>query len=246
MFKQKIASLSVSLALGFSLAGVVGTAHAADKQLKSIGITVGSLGNPYFVAIVKGAEARAKQISPAASVTAVSADYDMSKQFTQIDNFIAAHVDMILLNATDPRALEPAVKKARAAGIVVVAVDVAAAGADATVQTNNIQAGQLSCEYIVKNLNGKGNVVIENGPPVSAVLDRVTGCKSVFAKNPGIKVLSDDQDGKGSRDGGMAAMQGYLTRFPKIDAYSRSMIRKRWAATWRRSNCTGRTSSSRP
>jgi ribose transport system substrate-binding protein len=215
MLKQKIASLSIAVALGFSLTAPV---HAADKQLKSIGITVGSLGNPYFVTIVKGAEAKAKQINPGANVTAVSADYDMSKQFTQIDNFIAAHVDMILLNAADPKAIEPAVKKARAAGIVVIAVDVAAAGADATVQTNNVQAGELSCGFIVKKLNGKGNVVIENGPPVSAVLDRVKGCKSVLAKSPDIKILSDDQDAKGSREGGMAAMQGYLTRFPKVDA----------------------------
>ena len=215
MLKQKIAAVSIAVALGISLTV---PAHAADKQLKSIGITVGSLGNPYFVTIVKGAEAKAKQINPAANVTAVSADYDMSKQFTQIDNFIAAHVDMILLNAADPKAIEPAVKKARAAGIVVVAVDVAAAGADATVQTNNVQAGELSCGFIAKKLNGKGNVVIENGPPVSAVLDRVKGCKSVLAKSPDIKILSDDQDAKGSREGGMAAMQGYLTRFPKVDA----------------------------
>jgi ribose transport system substrate-binding protein len=215
MFKQKIAVVSIAVALGFSLAA---PAQAADKQLKSIGITVGSLGNPYFVTIVKGAEAKAKQINPAATVTAVSADYDMSKQFTQIDNFIAAHVDLILLNAADPKAIEPAVKKARAAGIVVIAVDVAAAGADATVQTNNVQAGELSCGFITKKLNGKGNVVIENGPPVSAVLDRVKGCKSVLAKSPDIKILSDDQDAKGSREGGMAAMQGYLTRFQKVDA----------------------------
>jgi len=215
MLKQKIAAVSIAVALGISLTA---PAHAADKQLKSIGITVGSLGNPYFVTIVKGAEAKAKQINPGANVTAVSADYDMSKQFTQIDNFIAAHVDMILLNAADPKAIEPAVKKARAAGIVVVAVDVAAAGADATVQTNNVQAGELSCGFIAKKLNGKGNVVIENGPPVSAVLDRVKGCKSVLAKSPDIKILSDDQDAKGSREGGMAAMQGYLTRFPKVDA----------------------------
>ena len=205
---------SVALALGFTLSL---SAHAADKQLKSVGITVGSLGNPYFVTITKGAEAKAKQINPGVKVTAVSADYDMNKQFTQIDNFISAHVDLILLNAADPKAIEPAVKKARAAGIVVIAVDVAAAGADATVQTNNVQAGELSCDFIAKKLKGKGNVIIENGPPVSAVVDRVKGCKSVFAKEPGIKILSDDQDAKGSREGGMNAMQGYLTRFPKID-----------------------------
>lgn len=214
MFMKKAVRAAAVLAFGVALQG----AHAADKPLKSIGITVGSLGNPYFVTIVQGAEAKAKQINPAAKVTAVSADYDLNKQFTQIDNFISAHVDMILLNAADPKAIEPAVKKAEAAGIVVVAVDVTAAGADATVQTDNVKAGALSCEYIAKKLGGKGNVIIENGPQVSAVIDRVNGCKTVFSKSPGLKVLSDDQDGKGSREGGMNAMQGYLTRFPKIDA----------------------------
>ena len=214
MFKKKTVLAAAVLTLGLALQG----AHAADKPLKSIGVTVGSLGNPYFVTIVNGAEAKAKQISPTAKVTAVSADYDLNKQFTQIDNFISAHVDMILLNAVDPKAILPAVQKARAAGIVVVAVDVSAAGADATVQTDNVKAGELACDFIVKKLNGKGNMVIENGPQVSAVIDRVNGCKSVLSKAPGIKVLSDDQDGKGSRDGGMNAMLGYLTRFPKLDA----------------------------
>uniref|UniRef100_UPI00286825B9 substrate-binding domain-containing protein n=1 Tax=Brevibacillus agri TaxID=51101 RepID=UPI00286825B9 len=81
----------------------------------------------------------------------------------------------------------PAIKKAQAAGIVVVAVDTAAEGADATVTTNNVQAGEISCQYIVDKLGGKGDVIIENGPQVSAVIDRVTGCKNVFGKNAGIK-----------------------------------------------------------
>ncbi|WP_321915574.1 MULTISPECIES: ABC transporter substrate-binding protein [unclassified Paraburkholderia] len=213
MFKKKAVLAAAALTFGFALQG----AHAADKQLKSIGITVGSLGNPYFVTIVQGAQAKAKEINPSAKVTAVSADYDLNKQFTQIDNFISAHVDMILLNATDPKAIEPAVKKAQAAGIVVMAVDVSAAGANATVQTDNVKAGAISCEYLEKKLNGKGNVIIQNGPQVSAVIDRVNGCKQVLAKAPGIKILSDDQDAKGSREGGMNVMQGYLTRFPKLD-----------------------------
>ena len=97
-----------------------------------------------------------------------------------------------------------------------VAVDVAAAGADATVQTNNVQAGELACQFMAEAIGHKGNVVIENGPQVSAVIDRVNGCKSVLSKDAAIKLLSFDQDGKGSRDGGMNAMQGYLTRFPEL------------------------------
>ena len=199
-----------------ALAIMAGAAQA--KELKSIGITVGSLGNPFFVTIAKGAEAKAKEINPNVKVLTASSDYDLGKQFTQIENFTAAGVDMILVNAADPNAIEPAIKRAQAAGIVVIAIDVAAKGADATVQTNNVQAGEIACQYIVDKLGGKGDVIIENGPQVSAVIDRVNGCKTVFKKAPGIKVLSDDQDAKGSREGGLNVMQGYLTRFTKIDA----------------------------
>ena len=126
---------------------------------------------------------------------------------------------MILLNAADAKAIAPAVKRAQAAGIVVVAVDVAAAGADATVQTNNVQAGEIACQYIADKLGDDGGkVIIQNGPQVGAVIDRVNGCKEVLAKNPKIEILSDDQDGKGSREGGLNVMQGHLTRFAEIDA----------------------------
>jgi ribose transport system substrate-binding protein len=206
------------LLAGAALGLVAGAAPAMAKELTSIGITLGSLGNPFFVALSKGAEDEAKKINPNVKVNTGSADYDLNKQFTQIDNFIASGVDMILLNAADAKAIAPAVKRAQAAGIVVVAVDVAAAAVDATVQTNNVQAGEIACQFIVDKLGGKGEVIIQNGPQVSAVIDRVNGCKSVLGKASGIKILSDDQDGKGSREGGLNVMQGHLTRFPHIDA----------------------------
>lgn len=192
--------------------------QAQNKPIKNVGITLGSLGNPFFVSLSKGAEAKVKQLNPNAKVTTLSADYELNKQFSQIDGFIAAGTDLILVNAVDAKAIEPALVKAKKAGIVVVGVDVAANGADATVQTNNVQAGEIACQFIVEKLGGKGNVIIQNGPQVSAVIDRVNGCKSVFKKNPDIKVLSDDQDAKGSREGGLNVMQNHLTRFPKIDA----------------------------
>ncbi|MDI3379913.1 ABC transporter substrate-binding protein [Xenophilus aerolatus] len=193
-------------------------AAQAQQQIKSVGITLGSMGNPFFVALARGAEAKVKQLNPNAKITALSADYDLNKQFSQIDGFIAAGVNLILVNAVDAKAIEPALLKAKKAGIAVVGVDVAANGADATVQTNNVQAGEIACQYIVEKLGGKGNVIIQNGPQVSAVIDRVNGCKSVLKKSPDIKILSDDQDAKGSREGGLNVMQSHLTRFPKIDA----------------------------
>jgi len=201
------------LMAGAALA-LAGAAQA--RELKAVGITVGTLGNPFFIAVSKGATDAVRQINPQAKVIVASADYDLNKQFTQIDNFIAAGVDLILVNAADARAIAPAVKRAQAAGITVVGVDVAAAGADAVVQTNNTQAGEIACKFMADAIGGKGNVIIQNGPQVSAVVDRVNGCKAVLGKYPDIKLLSSDQDGKGSRDGGLNVMQGYLTRFPSI------------------------------
>jgi ribose transport system substrate-binding protein len=205
------------LTLGLTVvAGLASPALA--KDLTSVGISVGSLGNPFFVATIKGIEDKAKGINPNVKVTAVSSDYDLNKQFTQVDNFIASGVNVLMINAVDPVAVEPSVKRAQAAGMVVAAFDVAATGADVTVMTDNIKAGEIACQYIVDHLKGKGDVLIVNGPQVSSVTDRVKGCKAVFGKNPGIKVLSDNQDAKGSRDGGFAVTQSLLTRFPKVDA----------------------------
>jgi ribose transport system substrate-binding protein len=204
------------LMLGTALAAAIAM-PAAAKDLNKIGISVGLLGNPFFVATIKGIEDAAKKINPNVQVTSVSADYDLNKQVSQIDSFIAAGVDIIMLNAVDAKAIAPAVKKATDAGVVVAAFDVSAPGADVTVMTNNVKAGADACQYIVDKLGGKGDVVIINGPASSSILDRVQGCKETFAKSPDIKILSDDQNGQGSRDGGLAVMQGLLTRFQKID-----------------------------
>jgi ribose transport system substrate-binding protein len=193
--------------------------RAADKELKSLAITVGDLGNPFFLQIVNGASAQAKKINPNVKITALSSNYDVNNQTNQIDNFISSRVDMIVLNAADSKGIAPAVRRAKEAGIVVIAVDVAAeGGVDATVMSDNRQAGELAAQYIVDKLNGKGQIVLVNGPPVSAVMDRVAGALDVFKKNSGIKILSQDQNAGGSRDGGLRIMTDLLTANPKLDA----------------------------
>jgi ribose transport system substrate-binding protein len=210
MFKQMLLA-------GAALVLAAGAASA--KDLNGVGFSVGSLGNVFFVTMAQGVEAKAKEINPNVRVTVADSAYDLGKQTNQIDNFIAAGVDLILLSAADSNAITPAIKRAQAAGIVVVAVDVVANGADAAVLTNNAQAGELACQYIVDKLGADGGqIVIQIGPPTSAVFDRLNGCRKSLASNPKIKVLSDNQDGKCRRDDGMNIMQGQLIRFPKIDA----------------------------
>jgi len=192
---------------------------AAAQGLNRIGVTVTDLGNPFFVRIARGIEASARKIAgPGVRVDVVSSAYDFNRQIGQIDSFIKKKVDLIMLIATDPIAIEPAVRRAQAAGIYVIALDVRAAGADATFTTDNVQAGEVACQFIADRLHGHGNVVILSGPPVSSITDRVSGCMAKFGATPDIHVLSSDRNGGGSSEGAFSKMTDILTQFPQIDA----------------------------
>lgn len=189
------------------------------KKLDRVAVTVEDLGNPFFARIVHRAQDAAKKINTSVKFSAESSNYDVNKQINQMDNFISSGVNLILLNAVNSIGIAPAVMRAKAAGITVVAVDVAAeGGVDATVTSNNKQAGELDGKYVADRLKGKGQIVIVNGPPVSAVTDRVAGFVEVIQRYPDIKIVSQDENAGGSRDGGLRVMTNLLTAFPKIDA----------------------------
>jgi ribose transport system substrate-binding protein len=206
--------------IGLLVAGVLATPTLAEtKKLDSVALTVGDLGNPFFVQIAHGAEAQAKHINGKVKFTALSSNYDVNNQTNQIDNFISSNVNLILLGAADSKGIAPAIMRAKQAGVTVVAVDVGAeGGVDATVTSNNKQAGTKDGAYVAERLKGKGQVVIVNGPPVTAVTDRVAGFLEEIKKHPDIKILSQDQNAGGSRDGGLRVMSDLLTAFKQIDA----------------------------
>ena len=99
-----------------------------------------------------------------------------------------------------------------------IAVDNAADAADATITTNNVQAGEIACQHIVDRLNGRGNVIIQNGPQNSAVIDRVNGCRDVLNAAPAIAILSEDLDGRGSQAGGEEMARRHFSEFSNVDA----------------------------
>ena len=213
----RIGSLTIS---GLLLAGVLARpTFAATKKLDSVGLTVGDLGNPFFVQIAHGAESRAKQINDKVKFTALSSNYDVNNQTNQIDNFISSNVNLILLGAADSKGIAPAVLRAKQAGVTVVAVDVGAeGGVDATVTSNNKQAGTKDGLYVAERLKSKGQIIVINGPPVTAVTDRVAGFLEEIKKHPDVKIVSQDQNAGGSRDGGLRVMSDLLTAFKQIDA----------------------------
>lgn len=188
-----------------------------DDNKLTIGLTVGTLANPFFVAMSKGVEEAGKELG--AEVLVESAEYDLAKQTSQIENFITKKVDIILLNAVDTKGIAAAVQQAKGAGIPVIAVDTnAEGGVAATVTSDNYQAGKLAGEYVIEQLGGKGNIAIIDGPPVSAVTDRIKGFEDAI-KDTEIKIVAK-QNGEGNREKALTVMESILQANPSgsIDA----------------------------
>ena len=186
---------------------------AAAAPLK-IGMSFQELNNPYFVTMKQALEEAAASIG--ATVIITDARHDVAKQISDVEDMIQKKIDILLLNPTDSTGVEGAVKSAKAAGLVVAAVDANAKGpVDTFVGSKNYDAGVMACEYMGKALDGKGDVAILDGIPVVPILERVRGCKDALKKFPGIKIVTT-QNGKQERDQALAVTENMIQANPGL------------------------------
>ncbi len=115
-----------------------------------------------------------------------------ANQIQQIQNLISKGVNAILIDANSETALNPVIEQAHKAGIVVVAFDNTVTSPYAiNVTVDQKKWGTITGEWLAKQLNGKGNIIVLNGQAGSPVSnDRWAGAKAVFDKYPNIKILS--------------------------------------------------------
>ncbi|MBN9334732.1 ABC transporter substrate-binding protein [Devosia sp.] len=194
------------------------TALAETPATKKVAVIISDLSNPFFAHISREVAEAVAAEDPSASVSVMSSGYDLARQIAQIEAVAADGYDLLVLNAVDSEKIGPVIELAKTAGVLVVALDVRAAGAQITVTSDNSSAGEVACEYLAERLGGKGDVVILNGPPVSAVMERVNGCNAALARHSGINLLSDQGDSGGSMLGGLTYMSALLATLPHIDA----------------------------
>ena len=199
----KATALTAAMACGASAAQA-----QAPKQPLRIGMTFQELNNPYFVTMKQALEEAAASIG--ATVVTTDARHDVAKQIGDVEDMIQKKIDILLLNPTDSTGVQSAVRSAKKAGLIVVAVDANAQGpVDSFVGSKNTDAGRLACEYLAKSIGEKGDVAILDGIPVVPILERVKGCREALAKYPGIKVVST-QNGKQERATALTVTENIL------------------------------------
>jgi ribose transport system substrate-binding protein len=204
---------SVATLAALALAWAVPAAAATPTKIEKIGLMVQDMSNPFFSAMDKGAKEAAAKIG--ATLNTQDAQLDLANQNTQIDAFIQQGVNLIVISAVDEAGIEPAIQRAKEAGVIVIAVDTPAHGADAVIMTNAVQAGEKSCDYLFQQMGGQGQVLLVDGTPIQTIIDRITGCRNVAKNYPGIKIVGQ-QASKNDRASGLAVTTDMLTAHPDV------------------------------
>lgn len=215
---KKVKALTFACAVTALFAGSIGAAHAAKKI--SIGFTVYNMSgwvSSGYVGVQKIAKADNVDLHWA------SADSQVAKQAAQMRDFINEHVDAIVIDPVDSAALAPQIKQAQEAGIKVIATNVKVFPPGnqyltSYVGPNDVLAGQREADALFKVLNGKGNIVILEGPiGQSGAIDRTAGNDEALKLAPGIKVLAREPAGW-SRTTAYQVMSSWLSKYgSKID-----------------------------
>ena len=182
----------------------------------TIGLSVSTLNNPFFVTLVEGAKRAAG--TAGIQMTVADAGDDAAKQTSDIEDLVASGISVLIVNPVDSDAVTGAVEAAKAKGVKVISVDRAVNGVeiDCQIASDNVLGAELATQYIVDTL-GEGVKVaeLEGVTGASAAIDRSQGFHNVADTK--LKVVSS-QTANFARTEGMSVMENMLQANPDIQA----------------------------
>lgn len=211
-----------------AIALIAGSASAADLAC----LITKNNTNPFFVKMKQGAEEAAKAAGLDFQAFAGEKDGDAAPQITAIENCVAAGAKGILITPSND-SVGPALKDARAAGILVIALDTPLADTEAqdmTFATDNFEAGLLIGKWAAATMGDTAGAKIAmldiNKDNISVDVARDTGFLKGFGiEVPDLAVMGSETDprviGHESSDanpeGGLRAMETLLAKDPDIN-----------------------------
>lgn len=216
-----------------ALIAFAGAASAESHTGMSACLITKNNTNPFFVKMKEGAEAGAAEAGITLNSFAGVTDGDAAPQINAIENCVAAGAKGILITPSND-SVGPALIDARAAGILVIALDTPLAEAEAqdmTFATDNFQAGLLIGQWAAATLgaeaaNAKIGMLDINKDNISVDVQRDTGFLQGFGiEVPDLAVMGSETDSRvighetsnASVEGGVTAMENLLAKDPDIN-----------------------------
>ncbi|MBY8879959.1 sugar ABC transporter substrate-binding protein [Actinacidiphila acidipaludis] len=198
-----------------------GSSSSNGGKIK-VGLITKTDTNPYFVKMKQGAEQAAKSEGVSLMTAAGKFDGDNSGQVTALENMVAAGVKGVLITPSDSKAIVPAIQKARAKGVLVIALDTPLepqSAADALFATDNEKAGELIGAYAKAAMAGRQAKIatMDLAPGVSVGVQRHNGFVKGFGVSDSDPSIVCSQDTGGDQAKGQAAMETCLQKSPDIN-----------------------------
>ncbi|SDM74396.1 monosaccharide ABC transporter substrate-binding protein, CUT2 family (TC 3.A.1.2.-) [Janthinobacterium sp. OK676] len=221
--------MNVKQCIALAILTAAGGAAMAEEAI--VGLITKTDTNPFFVKMKEGAQQRAKLKGAKLLTAAGRADGDNAGQVTAIENMVAAGAKAIMITPSDSKAIVPAIKKARAAGVLVIALDSPTEPQDATdalFATDNYKAGLLIGQYAKAAFAGKPVKIamldLFPGHPVGIARHNGFlagyGAPGISAKTVGPAKTADVvcmADSFGDQGKGQTAMENCLQKNPDIN-----------------------------
>jgi ABC-type sugar transport system substrate-binding protein len=225
---------------GASNSAPAGSTAAASGAAVGVTLITKTSTNPFFVAMGKGADEAAAKLGIKLTKEAGKEDGDTATQIQAIENAISKGDKGILITPSGPD-VNPAIKKARDAGLFVIALDTPPDPADTvdiTFATDNFEAGKLIGQWTAAQLAGKpatiGLLDLFSDKIVSVDYNRDQGFLTGMGidtkdiKKNGDEAKTGNYSGgtyeivcnlptQGAEDGGQTAMENCLSKNPNIN-----------------------------
>jgi fructose transport system substrate-binding protein len=223
----KVAALASVAALGIGVvacgsddSGGGGGGGSSDKNKEvTIGLITKTETNPFFVKMKEGAEAQAKKDNVKLLTGSGKTDTDNASQLTHFENMTTQGAKVILDVPADSKAIVPAIKKARDAGIIVIALDTPTDPpnvANALFATDNKKAGVLIGQYAAAKVKEMGITpkigMIDLAPGITVGQLRHDGFLKGFGIKEGDSQISGAAPAEGNRAKAQAAMENLLQK----------------------------------
>lgn len=183
-----------------------------------IGVTVQTLNNQAWSAPCARMQELAEESGN--TLTYVSCDENVAKQIEQIENFISAGMDAIMINAVDYNSLETVCKEARDNGIKVMCWDDEMENSDLNWLVDNYDVGLIVGQEAAKFINekfpdGACEVAVLNYPQTPILLERENGIVDALAKDaPNAKIVARQPAINANE--GLSAMETILQANPDL------------------------------
>jgi ribose transport system substrate-binding protein len=148
--------------------------------------------NPYWHIVKKGAEEAAQKRGCVVEYNGPQAA-SVKESLRLLDMAIAAKVDGILTYVQEEEQYIPVINKAIEKGIPVVTIDTDAPRSKriAYIGTDNIKAGKVAAEVLVKKVGGKGKIgVVMGGRTTTNQIQRFNGFEEYIKAYPNMRVVA--------------------------------------------------------